>query len=131
MDLEAFYQADERRRASAEIELGRDWHDARGVRYELSWVADTGEVYTMREPDAGGTWSTPFGDWVDASLPEDALTVRVLGHLGSSEELESALAGWQEAMDGDDSIRWVLEALHGAGARPEGAPPPAPPSEAG
>ena len=27
MDLEAFYSADERRRHSAELEFGRDWHE--------------------------------------------------------------------------------------------------------
>ena len=50
MDIEEFYEADERRRRSEEIELGTEWLDADGVRYELSWVADTGELYVMREP---------------------------------------------------------------------------------
>ena len=50
MDIEEFYEADERRRRSEEIELGTEWHDRDAVRYEVSWVADTGELYVMREP---------------------------------------------------------------------------------
>jgi len=50
VDIEEFYDADDRRRQSAEIELGGDWHDAKGVRYELNWIEDTGELYVMREP---------------------------------------------------------------------------------
>lgn len=123
MDLEDFYAADERRRASVEIELGRDWHDARGVRYELSWVQDTGEVYAMREPVAAGSWSTPFGDWVAASLPDEALTVRVLGHVASRAQLDQVFNGWPGAMAGPDSIRWALSALRQWGAPPPGGWP--------
>ena len=50
MDIEQFYEADERRRRSEELELGTEWHDATGARYEVSWVADTGELYVMFEP---------------------------------------------------------------------------------
>ena len=52
MNIEEFYEADERRRRSEEIELGTEWHDRDGVRHEVSWVADTGELYVMREPAA-------------------------------------------------------------------------------
>lgn len=124
MDLEEFYCADERRRASPELELGRDWHDARGARFELSWVEDTGELYAMREPAASPAWLSPFGDWVSSSLPDQALTVRVLGHLATKDDVHRVLAGWQEAMSSPDSIRWALEALHQAGVRPADAPGP-------
>ena len=49
MDIEEFYSADERRRRSAEVEFGNNWFDAKGSRYELSWVEDTGELYAMLE----------------------------------------------------------------------------------
>lgn len=129
MDLESFYSEDERRRASAEVEVGRDWHDASDVRYELSWVADTGELYAMREPESEGAVVDPWGDWVASSLPEAALTVRVLALVPTREALEGILAGWQEAMDRPNSIGWVLEALHRAGVRPAGAPAPGDPGE--
>ena len=52
MDIEEFYAADERRRRSAELEFGRDWHDENG-RCAVSWIEDTGELYLMREPSSG------------------------------------------------------------------------------
>jgi len=45
MNIEEFYEADERRRRSEEIELGSEWLDRDGVRHEVSWIADTGELY--------------------------------------------------------------------------------------
>src|ERR1700730_14272078 len=39
-DIEEFYDADPRRRPSAEIELGTEWQDAHGVRYELNYVEE-------------------------------------------------------------------------------------------
>ena len=78
MDIEEFYEADERRRRSEEIELGTEWHDRDGVRYEVSWVADTGELYVMREP-APGMSEDLFGDEFSGSLPVDAVTVAVVG----------------------------------------------------
>ena len=47
MDIEEFYDADPRRRASDEVRFGDEWTDADGGRYEVLWVADTGEVYAM------------------------------------------------------------------------------------
>jgi hypothetical protein len=49
MDIEEFYDQDPRRRASDEIEFGREWSE-NDRRFEVSWVADTGEVYVMAEP---------------------------------------------------------------------------------
>ena len=79
MDIEEFYSADERRRQSAEIELGTNWFDAAGNRYELSWVEDTGELYTMAEflPEVD-TW-TPFGDIEVEAMPADRVLVSVVG----------------------------------------------------
>lgn len=120
MDIEEFYDADPRRRVSAEVELGDGWTDGHGVRYELSWVEDTGELYVMREP-VGMLWPTPFGGvhTVGAhSTDEDEvekMTVAVVGHVGSEERLESALTGWQQAMEKPDSVAWLVERLRGAG----------------
>ena len=47
MDLEAFYEENEARRESEEIEFGSDWTDADGVFYELTWIEATGELYLM------------------------------------------------------------------------------------
>ena len=50
MDIDEFYEADPRRRASAELELGSEWLEQDGVRHELNYVEDTGELYVLREP---------------------------------------------------------------------------------
>lgn len=114
MNIEEFYAEDERRRASVEIEFGRDWRDAKGVRYELSWVADTGELYTMREP-VPGAYEDPFGDiYVDAE-DLDGLVVRNLGVVTSHERVEEILVGWPEAMVDPEGVEWIIERLRGAG----------------
>ena len=51
MNIEEFYDADERRRESPELELGNEWRDADGYRYDLSYVVDTGELYSMAAPE--------------------------------------------------------------------------------
>ncbi|HET9733140.1 MAG TPA: hypothetical protein VFP54_10735 [Acidimicrobiales bacterium] len=118
MDIEGFYAADERRRSSEEVELGREWRDEGGHRYELSWVADTGELYAMLEP-SGGEWVDPFGDmWPVGSVRTGELSVAVLGVVADRATLERLLDGWQEAMGRPDGIRWVAERLSAAGVRP-------------
>ncbi len=126
MDIEEFYDQDSRRRSSDELELGRDWHDGYGVRYELSWVEDTGELYDMREPAPRG-WGTPFGGiHVSHAHSTDeqeiaGMTVAVLGVVPSRQEVESILSGWEEAMSGENSIGWLVDRLRQAGllAAPE------------
>jgi len=119
LDIEEFYSADERRRSSEEIEFGRDWKDGSGVRYELSWVVDTGELYVMREPRPGLV-EDPFGDLFGANLPTEAVTVGVLGVVPTREELDRVLAGWQQAMDRPDGVSWVVDRLHAEGVRTRG-----------
>ncbi|HWC36896.1 MAG TPA: hypothetical protein VG476_00125 [Acidimicrobiales bacterium] len=118
-DIEAFYAADERRRASAEIEFGQDWHDAQGVRYELSWIEDTGELYVMAESAPAG-FVDPFGDQLDigASVPTSSLVVRILGRVSSREEVERTLTGWEEAMGRADSTQWIVDRLRDSGSDP-------------
>ena len=112
MDIEEFYDADERRRRSEEIELGTDWHDGQGVRYEVSWVADTGELYVMREP-VSGIVEDPFGDVFAfaASVPVNTITVAVVGWIPDRDRLEQVLSGWEDAMDRPDSVSWLAERL--------------------
>jgi hypothetical protein len=119
LDIEEFYEADERRRRSEEIELGTDWHDADGARYELSWIADTGELYIMREPNVRMT-EDPFGDVYPASLPEKAVTVAVIGWVADRDRMEQVLEGWEEAMTGPNSVSWLADRLreHGVPREP-------------
>lgn len=121
MDIEEFYEADERRRRSEEIELGTEWHDRDGVRHEVSWVADTGELYVMREP-APRMSEDLFGDEFSGSLPVSAVTVAVVGWVPTRDRLEEVLAGWQDAMTGSESLSWL------AGRLRDEAVPKAPPA---
>jgi hypothetical protein len=115
MDIEEFYSADERRRQSAEVELGTNWFDAKGSRYELSWVQDTGELYVMLEllPEVD-TW-TPFGDIEIEQMAVDRVIVMVVGHVPTLDQVEGILAGWPEQMTKPDGISWVAEQLRANG----------------
>jgi hypothetical protein len=122
MNIEEFYEADERRRRSEEIELGTEWVDGDGVRHEVSWIADTGELYVMREP-AGRMSEDPFGDAFPGSLPLDAVTVAVVGWIPTRDRMEEVLAGWPDAMTSPESLSWLATRL-----RDEAVPKTAPAS---
>jgi hypothetical protein len=115
MDIEQFYSADERRRQSAEVELGTNWFDAKGNRYELSWVEDTGELYVMLEllPEAD-SW-TPFGDIEVEAIPVDRVVVRVVGTIPTLAEVERILDGWPDHMVQPNGIAWVADQLRANG----------------
>ncbi|MBS1838729.1 MAG: hypothetical protein JST64_13635, partial [Actinobacteria bacterium] len=90
MDIEQFYDADPRRRASDEQQFGREWSAEDGVRWEIYWVADTGEVYAMREVVEPGAMD-PVGDtWVQ-ELPTELVTVEILGVVTDRHVLDAAL----------------------------------------
>jgi hypothetical protein len=110
MDIEEFYDADERRRTSEEIQFGDEWTDADGRRYEVLWVADTGEVYAMYEPIEPMV-SDAVGDVLVQHMPTSAVTVEVLGNIATREDIESRLAGWQDAMPDRGSIDWVRQRI--------------------
>jgi hypothetical protein len=114
MDIEQFYDADPRRRESEEIEFGREWSDANGGRTELSWVADTGELYAMAEPTESVEMD-PFGDTRVDNLPTELVTVDVLGVITDRAELDRMLDGWEQAMGTPNSIQWVRDRITQAG----------------
>ena len=111
MDIEEFYDQDPRRRASDEIEFGREWSE-NGLRFEVSWIADTGEVYVMAEPSSRREIST------------ESVTVEVLAVIEGRDAINSVLAGWREAMAKPNSLAWVRERV-GRGVDGPGAPVPA------
>jgi hypothetical protein len=115
MDIDAFYEGDPRRRPSAEIELGTGWHDADDVQYELNWVHDTGELYVMREA-APRVSEDPFGGLHVRDTPgfEHQLTVHVVAHIDTADNLHKILDGWAEAMAGPDGPGWLGDRLRAA-----------------
>jgi hypothetical protein len=111
VDIEEFYDADPRRRESAELQFGLDWHDAHGRRYELNWIADTGELYVMQD-EMPGVWYDPFGDFVVLDVDPEDLGVRVLKRIHGEQNVRQMLDGWEDAMGGEDSVAWLVERLH-------------------
>ena len=101
MDIEEFYDRDPRRRASDEVEFGREWSE-NDLRFEVSWIADTGELYVMAEPYSRRELSTA------------SVTVEVLGIIKGRDAINSLLAGWREAMPKPNSLAWVRERVAGA-----------------
>jgi hypothetical protein len=117
MDIEEFYESDDRRRRSAEIELGTEWRNKVGVRFELNWVEDTGELYVMREP-VPHQWMGPFGGIHVSSgddAPTDGMTVAVVARIGTRSELERILGGWESEMAKPDSTAWLEDRLQSSG----------------
>ena len=102
MDIEEFYDEDLRRRASDEIEFGREWSE-NDRRFEVSWIDDTGELYLMAEP-----YSRRH------EIATESVTVEVLGVIEGRDAINAALAGWQEAMAKPNSLAWVRERVAGA-----------------
>jgi hypothetical protein len=100
MDIEEFYERDPRRQASDEIEFGREWYED-GLRFEVAWVADTGEVYAMAEPYSRRGIST------------ESVTVEVLAVIEGRDAVNSLLTGWQDAMAQPDSLAWVRARVAG------------------
>ncbi|MGH9069645.1 MAG: hypothetical protein ACRDX8_00415 [Acidimicrobiales bacterium] len=87
MEIDEFYQADPRRRASVEVSYGVGWAEgAPPARIaDLFWVADTGELYLMFEP-IPPNW-LPLIDhedmvrWVDEAQDLAAGAAEVVNHL--------------------------------------------------
>jgi hypothetical protein len=117
MDIEQFYDADPRRRASEEEQFGRDWLADDGVRWEINWVVDTGEVYAMREPMEPGAVD-PVGDTWVADMPVELVTVEILGVVTDRAALESALAGWQDQQQVEGGLQWAKDRIASVAAPP-------------
>jgi hypothetical protein len=108
MDIETFYELNEARRESAEIEFGDEWSDATDNKYELSWVEATGELYLMIEPDAAVS-EDAFGDFLVSDEPVEELGVVVIGRVPSLAAAEDQLRGWEDAMLDENSLAWLYE----------------------
>ncbi len=127
MDIDEFYEADPRRRPSGELELGSEWMDKDGVRHELNYVEDTGELYVLREP-APHVTEDPFGGLHVSAPPgyDDKMTVHVIANIDSVDSVHRILDGWQDAMLGDNGADWLGDRLRVAGVAvgPAGDPIP-------
>jgi hypothetical protein len=125
VDLNDFYDADPRRRASEELEFGADWSDG-GARTQVSWIEATGELYAMRDP-LGALVTDVIGDTRASPVADEDLVVDVLGTVPGRGAVEAVMSGWESAMaSGPDSLAWVRDRI--AHATAELNDPPARPS---
>ncbi len=119
--LARFYNADERRLRSRELDVGLWWReDADGPLHRAAWVSDTGELYLVRlgPADSGGG------------------RVEVLTTVEDRASLDGVLDGWRERCGEPRSLGWLREraALRlrasgdGAPARPRESAPRARPT---
>lgn len=119
--LARFYNADERRIRSRELDIGLWWREAiDGPLHRAAWVSETGELYLVRlgpAADGGGR-------------------VEVLASVAERELLERVLAGWRERCGQPQSLTWLrkrasltpLASADDARARPAEPAPRARPS---
>jgi hypothetical protein len=100
--LASFYNADPRRLASRELDVGLWWReDVDGPLHRAAWVSDTGELYLVRlGPTAAGGGA-----------------VEVLGEVSDRERLESLLEGWREHCGEARSLSWLRERAARIGER--------------
>jgi hypothetical protein len=101
MNVEEFYDQDPRRRAWDELEFGREWSE-NALRFEVAWIADTGEVYAMAEPYSRHEISTA------------SVTVEVLAVIHGRDVINALLAGWRDVMGKPNSLAWVRGRVAGA-----------------
>ena len=94
LSLGAFRSADPRRDIEHELDLGdwwlgADWHKPR---FRAAWIAATGELYVMQHEGLQGGGA-----------------VHVLATLPTRVAVESALAGWEDAVGEWGSFDWLVE----------------------
>lgn|SRR5215471_6500651 len=121
--VEAFYDADEARRRSPELDYGVWWRAA-GVVYRVTWVEATGELVAVQltpahveaftVPDAALGELDLFGFGV-AVYGGEAGEVAVLGVVHGREVVERLLDGWAEVCGEEGSLAWVVERVRRAG----------------
>ena len=90
--LGAFYEADRRRAASRERDIGLWWRGDGPLSptYRAAYVETTGEVYLMQHEGTLGH-------------------VDVVGRFDSFDQVERLVAGWEDVCGELGSIRWLLK----------------------
>jgi hypothetical protein len=55
--------------------------------------------------------SDAVGDVLVQHMPTSAVTVEVLGNVATRDDIDTRLAGWEDAMPARGSIDWVRERI--------------------
>jgi hypothetical protein len=100
--LASFYNGDERRVRSREVDVGLWWRDGeQGPLHRAAWVLETGELYLVRL----------------GPLSEGGGRVEVLAKVFERDCLETVLAGWRERCGQPRSLSWLRERASALGGR--------------
>jgi hypothetical protein len=112
VDIHEFYESDPRRRASEEVGFGDGWTDRDDPpsTYRLSWVADTREIYAVREPHPGGVLARYLDQLGVDQADVQGLRVDILA-VADQPAVDDVLAGWPAVMGERDSLRWARRQL--------------------
>lgn len=83
MDIEEFYDGDQRRRDGEDRQYGLDWSDAADEHHlwDLYWNSGTGELYLMRKPVVKPAASVdPIIGWAGPALGDELREVGRIEH---------------------------------------------------
>jgi hypothetical protein len=111
VNINEFYAGDARRRASEEVEYGREWRDEHHL-CSLWWVVDTGELYLVFQSHGVASALLGFLDasggspaWSDTG--SERLDVEIVAVIEERAEVEALLEGWEDVVGRDDSFAWL------------------------
>ena len=115
MNIKQFYDQDERRRQSDEVEFGRSWRlsDEKGE-WNVFWVRDTGELVVMlRTGSLSWAGGGILGELMGAAMEKEVSTrddVSVLLLEEDEAELRRRLSGWEEHHASPNGFEWLVRA---------------------
>jgi hypothetical protein len=121
VNIREFYAASPVRRESEEVSFGAGWteHLDPSATYRISWVQQTGEVYTVREPHPGGGLLAPVFDHYNIHQADvDELQVEILA-VAVLPDVTDAMTGWREHVAERDSLEWARDRLAALAPRTE------------
>jgi hypothetical protein len=112
--IDLFYELDERRRGSMEVDYGVWWRWANDT-YRITWVAETGELIAVRLGPLRAQRMIQIAAhaFVDILAGGEPMQVYVLAVIDDRDQVERALEGWAEVCGEQGSLGWVAERVRG------------------
>lgn len=109
-DIEAFYDADSRRRRSPEADYGVRWTlpGSHRDRYRVSYCGLTGEIYAELQPRG---LVLLLGVVLPTEDPNRSIVDPAPRYYEGAGGLDDVLAGWEHKMDSPGSLVWVRERI--------------------
>lgn len=111
MDISEFYDGDPRRRESPEVGFGDGWSTETDQHstYRANWLAETGELYAVREPHPGGLIARFLDQLGIDQADVKQLTVEILGTFPDEAAVQARLVDWPAHMTKPNSLDWLRQ----------------------